>query len=85
LLSLLPTFSLYGFLTALLGGWDEGGIQELGEAVQISGIGAPLGWVLLIGVRAGARLSPLHNAFPMRLRTLAVEEAEALTLRYPQA
>jgi O-antigen/teichoic acid export membrane protein len=85
ILTLPPTLALYAFFTGLLGGWDEGGIQELAEAMRISSIGVPVGWLMLWGVRFGARISPLHDAFPMKLRTLAAEEAEALTLRYPPA
>jgi O-antigen/teichoic acid export membrane protein len=70
----------YGFLTALLGGWDDGSLAELQRATRISGIGFPLAWLLASGVRLGARLSPLHGRFPVVLRELAEEEAEALTL-----
>ncbi len=79
-LALVPALALYGFLTALLGGWDNGGLAELERAARISGIGSPLAWLLTLGVRLGARLSPLHGRFPVALRELAEEEAQALTL-----
>ncbi|HOT93338.1 MAG TPA: oligosaccharide flippase family protein [Anaerolineae bacterium] len=78
--ALLPMLALYGFITALLGGWDDDGIAELQRATGMSSIGFPLAWLLLFGVRAGARLSPLHGRFPVALRALAEEEAQALTL-----
>ncbi len=75
-----PTLPLYGFLTALLGGWDDAGIAELGQAVRLSGLGWPAARLLLAGVRLGARLSPLHGRFPVVLRPIAEEEAQSLTL-----
>ncbi len=77
--ALLPTLALYGFITALLGGWDDGSLAELQRATRLSGVGFPLAWLLLSGVRAGVRLSPLHGRFPAALRVLAEEEAQALT------
>ncbi len=77
---LLAGLALYGFLTALLGGWDNGGIAELGRATRLSGLGWPLAWVLTASVRLGAQLSPLHGRFPATLREFAEEEARAATL-----
>lgn len=70
----------YGFLTALFGGWDDGGLAELRRAMRISGVGLPLAWLLTVAVRLGA-YSPLHGIFPMAIRPLAEDEARALTLR----
>jgi len=75
----LPTLLLYAFLTSLLGGWDEGGLNELHRAVAISGIGRPFAWLLWWVIRLGARISPLHGRFPSLLYDLAHEEAQALT------
>jgi len=72
--------ALYGFLTALLGGWDNGGIAELARAARLSGLGWPLAWLLTMAVRLGAQLSPLHGRFPTSLREFAEEEARAATL-----
>ncbi|HQE93219.1 MAG TPA: oligosaccharide flippase family protein [Anaerolineae bacterium] len=80
LAALIPAPALYGFLTALLGGWDDGDLAEWQRATRISGIGFPLAWLLTSSVRLGARLSPLHGRFPVVLRELAEEEAQALTL-----
>ncbi|MGC9393282.1 MAG: lipopolysaccharide biosynthesis protein [Anaerolineae bacterium] len=72
--------ALYGFFTALLGGWDDGGIAELARATRLSGLGWPLAWLLTTTVRLGAQLSPLHGRFPATLREFAEEEARAATL-----
>lgn len=75
----LLTLPTYGFLTALFGGWDPGGVQELERAVALSGPGEPIARLLAWGVRVGAQASPLHGHFPMALREIAEEEAWALT------
>lgn len=80
LLLLLP---VYGFLTGLLGGWDDGGLEELRRAVRLSDLGLPLAGLLWGAVRLGARLSPLHGVFPMALQAAAWEEAQALSMRRP--
>ena len=78
---LLPALPFYGFLTAFLGGWDDGGLAELRRAVWLSGLGFPVSWLLYHAVRMGARLSPLHGIFSAKLRGPAEEEAQALTIR----
>jgi hypothetical protein len=80
LLGLLAGLPLYGFLTALLGGWDDGSIAELARATRLSGLGWPLARLLTAVVRLGAHLSPLHGRFPASLREFAEEEARAATL-----
>jgi O-antigen/teichoic acid export membrane protein len=80
LVGLTAGLAVYGFLTALLGGWDDGGIAELARATHLSGLGWPLAWLLTTAVRLGAQLSPLHGRFPATLREFAEEEARAATL-----
>ncbi|MBN2390901.1 MAG: polysaccharide biosynthesis C-terminal domain-containing protein [Anaerolineae bacterium] len=80
LVGLTAGLAVYGFLTALLGGWDSGGIAELARATRLSGLGWPLAWLLTTAVRLGAQLSPLHGRFPTTLREFAEEEARAATL-----
>jgi len=80
---LLSALSIYGFLTAFFGGWDDGGLEELERAVRLSGLGFPVSWLVYQGIRLGADISPLHGQFPVELRDLAEEEAEALTFRRP--
>jgi len=71
---------VYSFITALFGGWDNEGIAEFRRATRLGG--SPLAWLMLIGMRLGARISPLHGRFPMALRGIAQEEAQSLTLGY---
>jgi O-antigen/teichoic acid export membrane protein len=80
LVGLIGGLGLYGFFTALLGGWDDGGIAELARATRLSGLGWPLAWLLTASVRLGAQISPLHGRFPVTLREFAEEEARAATL-----
>lgn len=77
---LIGGLAVYGFFTALLGGWDDGSIAELARAARLSGLGRPLAWLLTVSVRLGAQLSPLHGRFPATLREFAEEEARAATL-----
>jgi len=77
---LLPALLVHGLLTALLGGWDDGGLAELRRAADISGIGRPFAWLLWQCVRLGSRISPLHGRFPMPLYALADDEAQSLTV-----
>ncbi len=74
---LLP---VYGFITAILGGWDNGSLVELKHAARLSGLGVILAGPLVLMVHLGARLSPLHGRFPVVIRKMAEEEARALTL-----
>lgn len=75
----LPALLLYAFLTAVLGGWDDGSLRELRTATRISGLGRPFAWLLLQVVAFGAGHSPLHNRFPIHLYELAQDEAQAMS------
>jgi O-antigen/teichoic acid export membrane protein len=79
-LAILPSFPVYMFLYGLAGGWDDGTLGELKEAVGMTGRMRPVVWMVWGASAAGARLSPLHNRFPIRIRPAAMEEARALTL-----
>jgi len=79
-LAILPSFPVYMFLYGLAGGWDDGTLGELKEAVGMTGRLRPVVWVVWGASAAGARLSPLHNRFPIRIRPAAMEEARSLTL-----
>jgi hypothetical protein len=78
--AILPSFPVYMFLYGLVGGWDDGTLGELKEAVNMTGRLRPVVWLIWAASAAGARLSPLHNRFPVRIRGAAMEEARALTL-----
>jgi hypothetical protein len=73
------SFVIYAFVTALLGGWDDNSLSELRKAMQMSGIGYPFAFLLLLALRAGAYVSPLHGRFAIGLYDMAQEEARSLT------
>lgn len=81
--ALVLCLPLYGFLTAFLGGWDDGGIAELARAASMSGLGKWPGRALVWCVTVGAQASPLHGRYPVALREMAEAEAEALTVVKP--
>lgn len=79
-LAALPLgFWLYGFISALTGGWDAANLKEFGHAVRLSGIGKPYAWILWRCIRLGARISPLHGRFPVVIAGIAEEQALAIT------
>jgi O-antigen/teichoic acid export membrane protein len=79
-LAILPSFPVYLFFYGLAGGWDDATLSELKESVEMTGVMRPLVWLIWASTAAGARLSPLHGRFPIRIRPAAMEEARALTL-----
>ncbi len=78
--SLLLALPGYGFLTAFFGGWDAQTLAELAQALRISGLGWPVAFLMWVGAKYGAQLSPLHGQFATSLPGWAAEEAEALSL-----
>jgi O-antigen/teichoic acid export membrane protein len=70
---------IYAFLTAVFGGWDNAGLQELERALRLSGIGKPFAWVFWQCIRLGAYISPLHGRFPVVIANIADEQAKAIT------
>jgi hypothetical protein len=84
LCALLLCLLFYSFLSAFLGGWDDGELADLRQATHLSSIGLPFAWLLLQCVAIGARISPLHNRFPIGLHDWAQQEANALTLAQTQ-
>jgi hypothetical protein len=78
-IGILPSFPLYMFLYGLFGGWDAGTLEDLRYASSFSGFMKPVIWLVWWVTALGARLSPLHNRFPIRIRPQAMEEARALT------
>lgn len=79
ILALIASLPFYTLLTALLGGWDQGGIDDLAQAVRLSGLGRPLAGLVYRAARLGARRSPLHGRFAMTIRPAALQEAASLT------
>jgi LPXTG-motif cell wall-anchored protein len=78
-IGILPSFPIYMFLYGLFGGWDEAVLNELEEAVALTGAARPLAWVVWASTAAGAHLSPLHGCFPLTIREAAMAEARSLT------
>ncbi len=78
-IGILPSFPIYAFFYGLFGGWDEATLDELKQAVALSGFVRPLAWLFWWASERGARLSPLHNRFPITIRAEALAEARSLT------
>jgi O-antigen/teichoic acid export membrane protein len=79
LIGVLPSCPVYMFLYGLFGGWDEGTLDELRRAVDLTGFMRPVVWLIWKSTDLGARLSPLHNRFPIHIRPAAMLEAQELT------
>ncbi len=80
-IGILPSFPLFMFLYGLFGGWDKDTLNELNDAVMLSGSVRWLTrWGMYEPTALGARVSPLNNRFPITNRPEAMEEARQLTL-----
>lgn len=79
LIGILFSFPLYAFLYGLVGGWDDGTLDELQQAASLSGLMKGMAWIFWYCSSLGARISPLHNRFPITIRAEAVQEAAMLT------
>lgn len=79
LIGVLPSYPVYMFLYGLFGGWDEDTLEELHRAVDLTGFMRPVVWLIWKSTDLGARLSPLHNRFPITIRAAAMQEAHELT------
>ncbi len=77
----LPSLYFYSFVSGLTGAWDDNTLAEFGKSakmVKVTGIG----WLakrFYGAVDAGAKISPLHDNFPIDVYESAMEEAQALT------
>ena len=79
LVGILFSYPLFAFFLGLFGGWDAGTLAELRHAVDLSNFMRPLAWLFWGATALGARYSPLHDRFPICLRSGALEEARSLT------
>ena len=71
---------VFFFFYALLGGWDDASLEEMVQASNMVGFLRPvINIIFIVPSRWGARISPLHNRFPISMRPLAMEEARLLT------
>ncbi len=77
----LPSLFVYSFFSGLTGTWDDRTLKEFRRAsdmVRMRGIG----WLarrFYGSIALGAKLSPLHNRFPIDIYDEAMAEAEELT------
>jgi hypothetical protein len=79
-LALVPFMPVFFFFYALVGGWDIVGLEEVEEASRMAGLMRPVvNLIFIIPSKWGARISPLHNRFPISMRDLALAEALSLT------
>jgi len=79
-IGILPSLPVFMFFYGLFGGWDEATLAEFGEASKLTGFLRRFANVIFFSpTRLGARLSPLHNRFPITIRNAAMEEARQLT------
>ncbi|MEM2636809.1 MAG: hypothetical protein QXL15_00505, partial [Candidatus Korarchaeota archaeon] len=74
-------FSLFIFMffSGLFGGWDDGTLEELKEATETTTVMKGLAKLMYKCISIGARISPLHGKYPMKIRDIAVKEAIELT------
>jgi O-antigen/teichoic acid export membrane protein len=78
--ALVPCMPVFFFFYALLGGWDDAGLEETVQASHMVGFLRPvINLIFILPSRLGARISPLHNRFPITMRSQAMEEARLLT------
>jgi hypothetical protein len=78
-IAILPSYPLFAFLYGLFGGWDDATLEEVKRAVDLSTFMKPFAWLFWKSTAFGARISPLHNRFPITNRQAALEEANSLT------
>jgi hypothetical protein len=79
-IGILPSFPLYIFFYGLFGGWDNATLNELKEAVALTGNAHWLTrWGFYEPTALGAHLSPLNEKFPITIHAEAMKEAKELT------
>jgi hypothetical protein len=79
-IGLVPAMPVFFFFYALAGGWDDAGLEETIEAYQMTGFLRPVvNIIFVLPSKWGAKISPLHNRFPISIRASAMEGAKLLT------
>ena len=79
-IGLVPAMPFFFFFYALAGGWDDAGLDEVTEASQMTGfLRSVVNVVFVAPSKWGAKISPLHNRFPITMRESAMNEARLLT------
>ena len=80
LIGILPSFPLYVFFYGLFGGWDDATLNELKDAVALTGkVRGLIHWGFYEPTLLGARLSPINGKFPITIHAEAMKEAQSLT------
>jgi O-antigen/teichoic acid export membrane protein len=79
LIGILFSYPLFAFFYGLFGGWDDATLGEVRHTVALSGFMSRMSWLFWAASALGARISPLHNRFPIDIRQAALEEARMLT------
>ncbi len=85
-IGVLPSLYIYSFVSGLSGTWDDNTLNEFKRASRMVRIRG-LGWLsrrFYGSVALGARISPLHNRFPIDIYDEAMQEAKELTLAKKQ-
>lgn len=78
-IGLLPSYPLYAFFYGLFGGWDDGTLEEFKLGASLASFLRPMANLFYLATALGARISLLHNRFPVSIRPEAMAEAESLT------
>jgi O-antigen/teichoic acid export membrane protein len=79
IIAILPSYPIFAFFYGLFGGWDDATLDEVRRAAELSTFMKPLARLFWKSTALGARISPLHNRFPITNRQAALEEAISLT------
>jgi O-antigen/teichoic acid export membrane protein len=79
LIAMLPAYPLYAFFYGLMGGWDQNTLAEFSRGTKLSGFARPMARLFYRATELGARISPLHNRFPITIFEPAMAEADSLT------
>jgi O-antigen/teichoic acid export membrane protein len=79
LIGILFSYPLYTFLYGFFGGWDDATLEEARRASTMMPFLKFMATIFWKATALGARLSPLHNRFPITNRPEAMEEARSLT------
>lgn len=80
-IGIIPSLYVYSFFSGITGTWDERTLQEFKRAssmVRMKGVG----WFarrFYGSIALGARISPLHNRYPIDIYDEAMAEAEEIT------
>jgi O-antigen/teichoic acid export membrane protein len=81
LLAIFGLLPFYIFMYGLFGGFDTFGLQTFKDAIRMSGPSKPfIGWILAFAF-AGAKVSKLHNKFPIPSELPRKEAIELLILK----